>query len=275
MAETLAIDLGEVRVERGDRLILRDVNWQVARGESWAVLGPNGAGKSTLIRVVTGYLWPTTGTVSVLGARLGEVNLHELRRRIGLINPSGVYEVERRRTAREVVLTGFFGTLGLFDEPTAAERTHAEELLEELGLGQIAHERYGVLSSGEQMRVLLARALARRPELLVLDEPTAGLDIRGRESVLATVERLARGKDAPTVVMVTHRPEELPPVVAHVLLLAEGTVAACGPASQVLRDRTLSRAYGCPVQVARRDGRWSLHVHPSAWSSLLGRARDK
>ena len=254
----------------GDQKVLDNVHLEVDKGQVVGLLGPNGAGKSTLIRVVTAYLWPTEGIVRVLGETLGHVNVHELRRRIGLVSPSGTYKVEGRLTARDVALTGFFGTLGLFDEPSRAQCKHADELLDELALRKLASQQYRLLSSGEQMRVLLARALASKPELLLLDEPTSGLDIRGRESVLATIERLARRADAPSVIIVTHRPEELPPVVGHALLLSAGGVIASGPTEDVFTDRTLSRAYGCPVRVARRHGRWSLSVHPRAWLAMLG-----
>jgi iron complex transport system ATP-binding protein len=269
-----AIELRHVSVRRGDTLILRDVSWTVPAGACAAVLGPNGAGKSTLTRILACHLWPTTGEVHVAGGTFGESNLPALRKHIRLVQPAGPYDVDPQLTAHEAVLTGFFGSIGLYDTPTDEMQHRAAELLGHVGLGHVASHTYATLSSGERVRTLIARALALRPKLLLLDEPTAGLDLLAREQVLATVERLMQpagnGEHAPpTVLMITHHVEELPPATSHVLLLSEGAVAASGTPEQVLRADVLSPVYRCPLEVRRQGGRFYVEVHPAAWDNLL------
>jgi iron complex transport system ATP-binding protein len=273
-----AIDLRNVSVRRGDTLILRDVSWTVPAGACAAVLGPNGAGKSTLTRILACHLWPTAGEVNVAGGPFGETSLPELRKHIRLVQPAGPYDVDPQLTAHEAVLTGFFGSIGLYDTVTDPMHRRATELLGHVGLSHVASHAYATLSSGERVRTLIARALALRPRLLLLDEPTAGLDLLAREQVLATVQRLMEptaGRDGehapPTVLMITHHVEELPPATSHVLLLDEGQVAACGTPEQVLRAEVLSRVYRCPLEVRRQGGRFYVEVHPAAWDDLLKR----
>jgi iron complex transport system ATP-binding protein len=270
-----AIHLRNVGVRRGDTLILRDVNWTVPAGACAAVLGPNGAGKSTLTRILACHLWPTAGEVRVAGGAFGESSLPDLRKHIRLVQPAGPYDVDPQLTAHEAVLTGFFGSIGLYDTPTDEMHRRAAELLGHVGLGHVASHTYATLSSGERVRTLIARALALRPRLLLLDEPTAGLDLLAREQVLATVQRLMEpkspGERPPTVLMITHHVEELPPATSHVLLLSEGQVAASGTPEQVLRADVLSRVYRCPLEVRRQAGRFYVEVHPAAWVDLLKR----
>ena len=273
-SEDSAIRLSNVGLRRQERWILHRVSWTVPAGACCAILGPNGSGKSTLARILAAHLWPTEGDVEVLGGRFGDASLPDLRHSIRLVQPAGPYDVTGELTAREVVLTGYFGTLGLYDRTTPAMEHHADELLAQVGLSKVAGNRYETLSNGEKVRSLIARALASRPKLLLLDEPTAGLDLLAREQVLATVQSLfERGGSAkpPTVVMITHHVEELPPATSQVLLLDNGTVAAAGLPDQVIRSEILSRVYGCPLEVRHTHGRWSIHVHPAAWDALLGR----
>ena len=264
-----AIRLESVSVRRGGVEILRDVSWTVRRGESVAVLGPNGSGKTTLMRVLTGYLWPTTGGVEVLGERFGETDLRQLRRRVAVVDPAERYGADPDLSAIDAVLTGYTASLFLYDEVTSEQRAHAERLLTTVGLGHRREAKVGVLSTGEKRRCLIARALVHLPEVLILDEPTAGLDLAGRERVLATVERLRSEHPALTVVMVTHHVEELSPRTSQVLLLSEGRVAASGGPRQVITPEVLSRVFGCKVFVQRRSGRWWLEVLPEAWIDLL------
>ena len=273
-SEDSAIRLSNVGLRRQERWILHRVSWAVPAGACCAILGPNGSGKSTLARILAAHLWPTEGDVEVLGGRFGDASLPDLRHSIRLVQPAGPYDVAAELTAREVVLTGYFGTLGLYDRTTPAMEHHADELLAQVGLSKVAGNHYETLSNGEKVRSLIARALASRPKLLLLDEPTAGLDLLAREQVLATVQSLfERGGSAkpPTVVMITHHVEELPPATSQVLLLDNGTVAAAGLPDQVIRSEILSRVYGCPLEVRHTHGRWSIHVHPAAWDALLGR----
>jgi iron complex transport system ATP-binding protein len=264
-----AIEMSGVGVMRDGRWILRDVDWQVGCGSLAAILGPNGSGKSTLARIAACHLWPTAGQCSVLGRRFGQANLPELRRRIRLVQAAGPYDVDPALTAREVVLTGYFGSIGLYETPDQEMTRHAEQLLELLGLSAVVEHPYSSLSSGERMRSLIARAMATRPGLLILDEPTSGLDPLGREQVLATIETLLETGGGPTVVLITHHIEELPPRTSQVLLLQEGRPAASGAMDAVLRPQILSRTFGFPVQVRASGGRYYLEVHPAAWKGLL------
>ena len=271
--QQLAIDLRNVGMKRGERWILRDVNWAVPAGACCAILGPNGSGKSTLTRILAAHLFPTTGQCEVIGGRFGETSLPELRHRIRLVQPAGPYDVDPELTTREVVETGFFGTLGLYDQITPQIEREAAALLAQVGLSHVIEQKYATLSSGERVRSLIARALAARPRLLLLDEPTSGLDLLAREQVLATVQSLFDRKDRtpPTVVFITHHVEELPPATSHVLLLDNGSAAASGAPGDVLRSDVMSAIYRCPLDVRYIDGRWSVHVHPGAWDGLLNR----
>lgn len=264
------LEVRGVGVLRADRWILRDIDWSIPPGSFAAVLGPNGSGKSTLARVLCGYMWPTAGEVIIDGRRFGETDLNDLRHSIRLVQSAGPYDVDPELTAREVVLTGLFGTIGLFDTPPEAEIGHADHLLEQVGMKALADHRYSTLSSGERVRALLARALIVRPRLLLLDEPTAGLDLLAREQVLATVQSLLSSrKDTPTTLMVTHHVEELSPITSQVLLLNQGTIAAAGSMEQVLREDVLSQVYRCPLKVQRENGRYYVRVDPGGWNDLL------
>ena len=268
-----AIKLTGVGMRRGTRWILRDINWTVPAGSCCAILGPNGSGKSTLTRILAAHVWPTTGECEVLGGKFGETSLPELRHSIRLVQAAGPYDVEPELTARQVVETGFFGTLGLYDATDESMDRDAEALLAQVGLSHVSAQPYATLSSGERVRSLIARALAARPKLLLLDEPTSGLDLLAREQVLATVQSLFERTDRepPTVVFITHHVEELPPATSQVLLLDNGMAAASGAPAQVLRAEVMSRVYRCPLEVHYSAGRWSVHVHPAAWEGLLSR----
>lgn len=266
-----AIELRDVGMLRDGTWILDGVSWSVAAGTCAAILGPNGSGKSTLARVVGCHVWPTRGNVAVLGGRFGEANLPDLRHHIRLVQPAGPYDVDPALTARQTVLTGFFGSLDLYDATTAEMNAEADRLLDLVGLSHIAMHTYATMSSGERVRSLIARALVTKPKLLLLDEPTAGLDLLSREQVLATVQLLFDQPDPPTVVMITHHVEELPPVTGEVLLLSKGRAAAKGRPEEVLKPEVLSGVYGVPVEVRRSGGRFYLEVHPSAWGQMLAR----
>lgn len=274
MAESqAAIELTGVGFRRQERWILDDINWTVRSGACAAILGPNGSGKSTLTRIIAGHLWPTAGRVRVLGGSFGEVDLHALRRDLRLVQSTSSVEMDPDLTAHEVAQSGFFGTFGLYDPVSEAMREQAMEVLDRVGLHQVAEHRFTTLSSGERMRCLIARALVVRPRLLLLDEPTAGLDLLAREQVLATVQALFEASSPPTVVFITHHLEELPPATENVLLLGEGRMAAQGRLEQVLRGDVLAPVYGCPMQVSQIAGRYYVQVHPDAWRSLLSRKR--
>jgi len=238
------------------------------------VVGPNGSGKSTLARVAACHWWPSRGRCAILGQEFGRTDLPALRRLVRLVQPAGPYDVDASLSAREVVLTGYFGSIGLYQPTTDAMHRQARRLLQLVGLAQVLDHPYGSLSSGERIRSLIARAMVDGPRLLILDEPTAGLDLAARERVLATVQMLLKLPDPPAVVLITHHVEELPPATEQVLLLNRGKPAAQGTMAQVLRGNVLSRVYGVPVSVRRQGGRYYLQVHPSAWKELLGKSRD-
>jgi iron complex transport system ATP-binding protein len=265
------IELKGVSLRRGDTWILRDVSWTVDAGTCAAIFGPNGSGKSTLTRVISGYMWPTSGEVWVLGQHYGEADLPALRQSIRLVQPGGQFDVEQTLTAREVVLTGFFASLGLYQQPTPAEHAEADELLDRVGMSSLRDHAYGTLSNGEKVRSLIARAMTGRPKLLLLDEPTAGLDLLAREQVLATVQGMFERADAPTVVLITHHVEELPPATSNVLLLDQGAPAATGLPLDVFESRLLSRVYRCPITVRHNHGRFYAEVAPGSWRDLLPR----
>ena len=267
-----AVHLLDVGFQRDGRWILKQINWSVPAGACAAILGPNGSGKSTLARIIAGHLWPTVGEVQVLGETFGQVDLHALRRGLRLVQSASPVEMDPDLTAMDVVLTGFYGTVGLYDPPTRTMHHEAGEVLDRVGLHEVADHRFTTLSSGERMRCLIARALVVRPRLLLLDEPTAGLDLLAREQVLATVQGLFEGQEAPpAVVFITHHLEELPPATSQVLLLGGGLVAAQGSPADVLRDHVLSAVYRCPMNVRQEGGRFYVQVHPGAWQGLLRR----
>lgn len=257
----LAVELEAVGVRIGGQTVLRGVDWTVAQGERWVVLGANGSGKTTLLRVVSLYHHPTTGTVRVLGETFGRVDVRSLRPRIGLASAAMADLIGPTVTARDAVMTARHGAL----EPwwhtyTDDDRARAEALLDRFGVLAHADQAFATLSSGERQRVLLARTLMTDPELVLLDEPTAGLDLGGREDLVARLARLAADRGTPPLVLVTHHVDEIPPGFTHALLLRSGRVLAGGPIDAVLVDDALSEAFGLSLRVEQRDGRWSARA---------------
>ena len=257
MAET-AIELRHVTVVRGDRPILRDINLQVPTGSCCAVLGPNGAGKSALVAVLAGFMWPTEGEVIVEGRAFGQVDLAEVRRGIGLVEPSRSPGFAEDSPVWEVVATGLFGTfmlpIGAEIVPRQMDRIEAE--IRAMDLPPLREHPFGRLSTGEQMKALLARALVGQARILLLDEPTAGLDMGARAACVGALEQLASRPAPPTVILVSHHLDELPRSVGHVVLLKQGAVFDSGSPDQVLTSDHLSRLFDCCVTVVRQDGRF-------------------
>lgn len=255
------IDVEGVTLIRDSRTILSDVSWHVRRGEHWALLGANGAGKTTLLKIVCGTLWPTEGTVRVLGADYGEVDLRDLRRKIGWFSTALESRINRRESARDLVASGKFATLGLqFDRPGRADYARAEDLLEFMDCAIVARQRFETLSQGERQKVLLCRALMADPTLLILDEPCTGLDVASRERLLDSIEKLARRRNGPTLVLVTHHVEEIFLAIGNVLVLAGGRVVASGEKHEVLTRRVLSDALGVALNVTHRNGRYWMRL---------------
>ena len=250
-----------VAVVRGGSTLLADVDWTVRDGERWAVLGPNGAGKTTLMQVAAAALFPTRGTVHLLGERFGATDLGELRTRVGLSSAPLAERVPGREKALDVVVTAAYGVVGRWRERyDDADVARAQALLTRVGLAAFAERRFGTLSEGERKRVLLARALMTDPELMLLDEPAAGLDLGAREALLRLLTRLAHDETGPPSVLVTHHVEEVPIGTTHALLLARGRSLASGPVREVLTGPLLSRAFGLPLEVEQRAGRFTARA---------------
>ncbi|MGH1563293.1 ABC transporter ATP-binding protein [Mumia sp. DW29H23] len=254
------VALDRVTFRRGDTQILHGIDLTVRTGEHWALLGPNGAGKSTVLGFCGALTHPTTGTVHVLGERLGRVELQELRRHIGHVNPR--HPLRSPLTVRDVVLTGATGTieLPLRWVPDRALVAEAEELIAEVGLAERVDARWPTLSQGERGRTLLARALLPRPRLLLLDEPSTGLDVAAREQLLTTVDDLARTRPEVATILVTHHLEELPSSTTHALLIARGRTVVSGDATEVITTAHVSAAFEHPIHVGRAEGRWSARA---------------
>lgn len=273
-----AIDARDLVLRRGSTTILDHVTCRVERGQAVAILGPNGCGKTTFARTLVGQLFPTAGSLRVLGQTLGHTDIRALRKRIGLVNPTTDNNfahvtgavVDASLTTTDAVCTGYFASVGLYDVPTAQQRDHARQLLGSVGLSHRLDHTLGQLSTGEQRRALIARALVHTPELLILDEPTAGLDLRGREQVLATVDQLLSSPNPPAVLMITHHVEELPRQTMQVFLMQNGRFVAQGLPEQVITPEQLSSVFGCKVFVQQRHGRYWLEVLPEAWLDLVG-----
>ncbi|MCX9190670.1 iron ABC transporter ATP-binding protein [Carbonactinospora thermoautotrophica] len=254
---TDVLEMADVTVVRGGHRLLDGVHWSVSEGERWIVLGPNGAGKTTLLQVAAANLFPTSGTVSVLGERLGQVDVFELRPRIGFASAALADRLPRGEKVRDVVLTASYAIVGRWRERYDAPDTErADQLLKQLGMADFADRTFGTLSEGERKRVQIARALMTDPELLLLDEPAAGLDLGAREDLVRRLGELAKDPYSPVLVLVTHHVEEIPVGFTHVLMLREGKVVAAGPLAETLTAENLSETFGLPLTVSQEDGRW-------------------
>jgi len=251
------VALDGVTVHRGGTDLLADVSWQVELDERWVVLGPNGAGKTTLLALASARMHPTSGSVHLLGERLGGVDVFELRPRIGLSTASLADRIPPGETVSDVVVTAAYAVVGRFRERyDPLDEVRARMLLEQLGVAQLADRTYGTLSEGERKRVQIARALMTDPEVLLLDEPAAGLDLGGREDLVRRLGELAEDPEAPTLVLVTHHVEEVPPGFTHALLLRQGRVVAQGLAEEVLTAEHLTETFGVPLTLERSGGRF-------------------
>ncbi|MCW2599730.1 MAG: transporter related protein [Frankiales bacterium] len=257
------LSISGLTVVRERATLLADIDWEVREGEHWAVLGPNGAGKTTLLAVAAASLFPSAGSVTLLGQRFGDADLGELRTRVGLSSSSLNDRVPPHEQAVDVVVTAAHGVIGRWQEGyDASDVARASDLLARVGLRAFADRRFGSLSEGERKRVLLARALMTDPELMLLDEPAAGLDLGAREALLRLLTRLSSSEGAPPSVLVTHHVEEIPVGTTHALLLSRGRVVASGPIAQVLTSPLLTQAFGIPLQVLSADGRWTARATP-------------
>jgi iron complex transport system ATP-binding protein len=257
----VVIELRDVTIRRAGQTILGPLDWQVREGERWVVLGPNGSGKTTLLSVASMNLWPTTGTVDVLGERYGRTDARELRRRVGFAGSAIEAAMRPDLTPRTLIMTARHGAF----EPwwhvyEAADRERARELGTRMGLADHLDQAFGTLSAGERRRTSIARALMPDPDVLILDEPTASLDLAARERLLADLGSLAQEPRPRAIILVSHHLEEIPVGFGHALVLAKGRAIAAGTCEAVLRDNVLGEAFGLELTVERRDDRWSARM---------------
>jgi iron complex transport system ATP-binding protein len=257
----LLIDFARVSLRRGGQVLVGPITWSVELDERWVVIGPNGAGKTSLLRIAAAMEYPSSGTALVLGERLGRVDMSELRSRVGLSSSALSQRVPDDEVVRDLVVSAGYSVLGRWREQYEdVDYEQAVDMLESIGAEHLAERIYGTLSEGERKRVLIARSMMTDPELLLLDEPAAGLDLGGREDLLARLEDLAMDPDSPALVLVTHHVEEIPRGFTHALLLSEGHVAAAGPIEEVLVSETLSDVFGLELRITNEDGRYAARA---------------
>jgi len=257
------LELADVSVKRGQATLLDSVDWAVEEDERWVILGPNGAGKTTLMQLCSAQIHPTSGVVGILGEVVGTVDVFELRPRIGWTSAAVAERIPRHELVRDVVVSASYGVVGRWRERyDELDHDRARELLVEVGAGALLDRTFGTLSEGERKRVQIARALMTDPELLILDEPAAGLDLGGREDLVATMSSLALDEFAPATILVSHHVEEIPPGFTHALLLRAGRVVAEGPLPHVLTAEKLSSTFGMPLVLTEEDGRYAARRRP-------------
>jgi iron complex transport system ATP-binding protein len=252
------LEFAEVSVRRGEATLLDRIDWTVEEDDRWVILGPNGAGKTTLLQVAAAQLHPTSGVAGVLDQVLGAVDVFDLRPRIGLTSAALAERIPRSERVHDVVVSASYGVLGRWREGyDDLDHDRAQSLLIEVGVKHLADRTFGTLSEGERKRVQIARALMVDPELLLLDEPAAGLDLGGREDLVSTLSVLAADADSPATVLVSHHVEEIPPGFTHALLLRDGRVVTQGVLDEVLTRESLSATFGMPLILHHEDGRWA------------------
>ena len=256
-----ALEFTDVTVRREGRDIIDHVTWQVEDDQRWVVLGPNGAGKTTLLQLADTLMHPTSGTVTILGETLGRTDVFDVRPRIGFASSAMAKRVPRDETVLNTVLTAAYSVLGRWNEAYEdIDDRRALRVLADWKLDHLAERTFGTLSDGEQKRVQIARAVMTDPELLLLDEPTASLDLGSREELLALLSGYASSPTTPAMVMVTHHVEEIPVGFTHVLLLREGRIVEAGPISEVLTAEALTEAFGMPIALSADGGRYAARA---------------
>ncbi len=255
------VDLAGVSITRGGATLIDDITWQVDESDRWVIIGPNGAGKTTLLQVVSAQIHPSDGVAGLLGEVLGTVDVFELRPRIGLTSASLAERIPRGERVHDVVVSASYAVLGRWREVyDDLDHERARELLASLRIDGLADRTFGTLSEGERKRVQIARALMTDPELLLLDEPAAGLDLAGRESLVRTLGELARDPYAPASVLVTHHVEEIPVGITHAMLLKRGRIVAAGPLQETLTPANLSSTFDLDLSLSENGGRWAARA---------------
>jgi iron complex transport system ATP-binding protein len=255
------VDLAGVTIVRGGSTLVDDVTWRIDETDRWVVIGPNGAGKTTLLQVLAAQIHPTSGVAGLLGEVLGTVDVFELRPRIGLTSAALAERIPRGERVHDVVVSASYAVLGRWrEEYDGLDHERAAELLAQMRMDSLADRTFGTLSEGERKRVQIARALMTDPELLLLDEPAAGLDLAGREALVRTLSELALDEYAPATVLVTHHVEEIPDGISHALLLRAGHVVAAGDLRNTLTAENLSATFDMPLELSESDGRWAARA---------------
>ncbi len=256
-----ALEFTDVVVRREGRNIIDHVDWRVDDEQRWVILGPNGAGKTTLLQLADTLMHPTAGTVTVLGETLGRTDVFEVRPRIGFASSAMAKRVPRDETVLNTVLTAAYSVLGRWNENYEdIDERRALRVLGDWRLDHLADRTFGTLSDGEQKRVQIARAVMTDPELLLLDEPTASLDLGSREELLALLSGYASSPTTPAMLMVTHHVEEIPVGFTHVMLIRDGSVVAAGPIADTLTAETLTDTFGMPIVLSSEDGRYAARA---------------
>ena len=255
------LSFNNVSVMRADKTILSDLTWSVKDNERWVIVGPNGAGKTTLLKIAAAQMQPSSGSASVLGEALGEINVFDLRTRIGFASTAIASRIPNSETVLDAVMTASYAVTGRFKEMYEdIDERRARRVLTEWHLSEYADRAFGTLSDGERKRVQIARAVMPDPELLLLDEPVASLDIGSREATIKILSGYASHPAAPAIIMVTHHLEEIPAGFTHALVLNEGRIIASGPINHTLTTEKLSEAYGLPLEVAFQAGRFAVRA---------------
>ena len=255
------VELAGVSIVRNGSTLISDINWEVDEADRWVVIGPNGAGKTTLLQVISAQIHPSSGVAGVLGEVLGTVDVFELRPRIGLTSAALAERIPRGERVHDVVVSASYAVLGRWREQyDELDHERADELLAQLRIDALADRTFGTLSEGERKRVQIARALMTDPELLLLDEPAAGLDLAGRETLVNTLGELAQDHYAPASVLVTHHVEEIPAGITHAMLLKDGKIVAAGPLRDTLTAENLTKTFDVELSLTEADGRWTARA---------------
>ena len=255
------VDLAGVSIVRNGSTLISDITWEVDEADRWVVIGPNGAGKTTLLQVISAQIHPSSGVAGVLGEVLGVVDVFELRPRIGLTSAALAERIPRGERVHDVVVSASYAVLGRWREQyDELDHERADELLGQLRIDALADRTFGTLSEGERKRVQIARALMTDPELLLLDEPAAGLDLAGRETLVNTLGELAQDHYAPASVLVTHHVEEIPAGITHAMLLKDGKIVAAGPLRDTLTAENLTKTFDIELSLTEADGRWTARA---------------
>jgi iron complex transport system ATP-binding protein len=255
------VELAGVSIVRNGSILINNIDWEVDESDRWVVIGPNGAGKTTLLQVISAQIHPSSGVAGLLGEVLGTVDVFELRPRIGLTSAALAERIPRGERVHDVVVSASYAVVGRWrEEYDELDHERAAELLAQLRIDRLANRTFGTLSEGERKRVQIARALMTDPELLLLDEPAAGLDLAGRESLVTTLGELAQDQYAPASVLVTHHVEEIPNGITHAMLLKAGEIVAAGPLRDTLTADNLTKTFEVELSLIEADGRWTARA---------------